>query len=206
MEEKMAFQTPDLLYAYNDLEPYIDEATMRVHHDKHHTTYTQKLNAAIEGKEYANWSLEDLLKKLSTIPSDIQGAVRNHGGGHYNHNLFWELLTSKSSGEPEGHLAKAIEATFGTFAEFQKQFTAAALNRFGSGWAWLVVAPGKKLEVISTANQDNPLTDGKAPILGLDVWEHAYYLKYQNRRPEYVENFYKVINWKKVGQLYEVQL
>lgn len=202
----MAFVTPDLPYAYNALEPYVDEATMKVHHDKHHSTYTSNLNGAIDGKEFANWRLEDLLGKLETLPTDIQGIVRNHGGGHYNHCLFWEIMAPKAGGEPEGHLAKAIAASFGSFAEFTKLFTAAATKRFGSGWAWLTIDSTKKLEISSTANQDSPLSEGKTPILGLDVWEHAYYLKYQNRRAEYIENFYHVINWKKVASLYEAQL
>ena len=201
----MSFSTPDLPYAYNSLEPYIDEATMKVHHDKHHVTYTTKLNAAIENTPYATWSIEDLVSKYKTLPADIQGPVQNHGGGHYNHSLFWEFLAAKAGGEPTGAVAKAIDASWGNFGEFVKVFTTAATNRFGSGWAWLVVN-GKKLEVVSTANQDSPLTDGKPPVLGIDVWEHAYYLKYQNRRPEYIENFFKVINWKKVGQLYEAAI
>ena len=201
----MSFSTPDLPYAYNSLEPYIDEATMKVHHDKHHVTYTTKLNAAIENTPYATWSIEDLVSKYKTLPAEIQGPVQNHGGGHYNHSLFWELLAAKAGGEPTGAVAKAIDASWGNFGEFVKVFTTAATNRFGSGWAWLVVN-GKKLEVVSTANQDSPLTDGKPPVLGIDVWEHAYYLKYQNRRPEYIENFFKVINWKKVGQLYEAAI
>lgn len=199
----MPFSTPDLPYAYNSLEPFIDEATMKLHHDKHHVTYTTKLNGAIDNTAYAGWSIEDLVVKYKTLPTDIQGAVQNHGGGHYNHGLFWELMAPKAGGEPGGALAKAIEATWGNFGEFVKTFSTAAANRFGSGWAWLVVNGSGKLEVVSTANQDNPLTDGKKPVLGIDVWEHAYYLKYQNRRPEYIENFFKVVNWKKAGQLFE---
>lgn len=202
----MSFLTPDLPYDYNALEPYVDEATMRVHHDKHHTTYTSNLNAVLEGKEFATWSLETLLGKLTELPADVQAIVRNHGGGHYNHNLFWEIMAPKAGGVPEGRLAKDIDGTFGSFSEFTKLFTTAATKRFGSGWAWLTVDSKKKLEVSSTANQDSPLSEGKVPILGLDVWEHAYYLKYQNRRAEYIENFYHVINWKKVSSLYEAQL
>ena len=195
----MSFTTPDLPYAYNALEPYIDEATMKVHHDKHHTTYTTKLNAAIDNTSWANWSIEDLVTKYPTLPADIQPAVRNHGGGHYNHNLFWEWLAPKAGGEPTGVVAKAIEESFGNFGEFVKAFTTASANRFGSGWAWLVLNSGKKLEIVSTPNQDNPLTDGKHPILGLDVWEHAYYLKYQNRRPDYIAAWWNVINWDEVN-------
>lgn len=195
----MAFTTPDLPYAYNALEPHIDEATMRVHHDKHHVAYTTKLNAAIEGTEYAKWSIEDIVKKLNQLPEAIRGAVRNNGGGHLNHTMFWNLLSASGGGTPTGALAEAINAAFGSFDAFKKAFSDAAANRFGSGWAWLVVAGGK-LEVTSTANQDNPLTEGKTPILGLDVWEHAYYLKYQNRRPEYIEAFFKVVDWAAVAR------
>ena len=179
----MSFSTPDLPYGYNALEPFIDEATMKLHHDKHHVTYTTKLNGAIDNSAYVGWSIEDLVTKYKTLPADIQGVVQNHGGGHYNHTLLWELMAPKAGGEPSGALAKAIEAGWGNFGEFVKVFTTAATNRFGSGWAWLVVNGSGKLEVVSTANQDNPLTDGKKPVLGIDVWEHAYYLKYQNRRP-----------------------
>lgn len=197
------FTTPDLPYAYDALEPFIDEATMRIHHDKHHATYTAKLNAAIENTAYATMGITDLVTKHPVLPADLQGAVRNHGGGHYNHSLFWEMMGPKAGGEPDGHLAHAIEVVWGSFADFAKAFTAVAVNRFGSGWGWLVIGAGGKLEVLSTANQDNPLTEGKIPILGIDVWEHAYYLKYQNRRPEYIENFFKVINWKQVSRLFD---
>ncbi len=195
----MAFNTPDLPYAYNALEPNIDEATMKVHHDKHHVGYTTKLNNAIEGTEYAEWPIAKLIRELGKLPENIRGAVRNNGGGHYNHALFWPTLSANGGGEPTGALGDAIKSAFGSFDEFKKQFAAAATGRFGSGWAWLVVSNGK-LEITSTPNQDNPLTEGKTPILGLDVWEHAYYLKYQNRRPEYVENWFNVINWDQVAQ------
>ncbi len=201
----MSFVTPDLGYGYDALEPYIDEATMRVHHDKHHTAYTSNLNGAVEGTQYASWSAADLLSKLKDLPADIQGVVRNHGGGHYNHGLFWEIMAPGAGGEPEGPLAKAIDGQLGGFANFRAQFTQAALKRFGSGWAWLVAKDGA-LSVTSTANQDSPLTEGFTPILGLDVWEHAYYLKYQNRRAEYIESFYNVIDWKKAGSLYTASL
>jgi len=201
----MAFTTPDLPYGYNALEPVIDTTTMQIHHDKHHTTYTAKLNGAVEGTDYENWSIEELITKLSSLPSAIQGVVQNHGGGHLNHNLFWQLMAPEGKGgggEPSGALAQAITSTFGSFAQFKTQFSTAAAARFGSWWAWLVVA-NRKLEVLSTPNQDNPLTNGKTPILGLDVWEHAYYLKYQNKRPDYVENWFRVVNWSKVASLYE---
>jgi len=199
----MSFVTPDLGYGYNALEPYIDEATMRVHHDKHHTAYTANLNAAVEGTVYAGWGVEELLAKIKDLPADIQGAVRNHGGGHYNHGLFWSIMAPGAGGEPGGTLATAIDAQLGGFAAFREGFTQAALKRFGSGWAWLASDDTGSLTVVSTANQDSPLTEGLTPILGVDVWEHAYYLKYQNRRAEYVDNFFRVIDWKKVGSLYE---
>jgi superoxide dismutase, Fe-Mn family len=199
----MAFQTPDLPYAYSALEPFIDEQTMRIHHDKHHTAYTTKLNAAVEGTEYESWTAEQLIIDLGKLPTKIQGAVRNNGGGHVNHSMFWQLLKKNENGKPTGKLAPAIDNAFGSFDEFKKQFSDAAATRFGSGWAWLVVDSSGKLEVVSTANQDNPLTDGKTPILGVDVWEHAYYLKYQNRRPEYVEAFFNVIDWDTVSERYD---
>lgn len=197
----MAFQTPDLPYAYNALEPHIDEATMRVHHDKHHTGYTSKLNAAVDGTEYASWSIEELLTKLSSLPKDIQTAVQNNGGGHYNHDLFWKVMSPSGGGTPSGELAKGIDAAFGSFESFKDAFAKAAATRFGSGWAWLVVSKSG-LEVISTPNQDSPLSQGKVPVLGLDVWEHAYYLKYQNRRPEYIDNWFNVVNWAEVADRY----
>ena len=201
----MAFTTPDLTYGYDALEPHIDTTTMQIHHDKHHVGYTTKLNAALEGTEYASWAIEDLIKKLGTLPGNVKGAVQNNGGGHFNHSIFWQILAPKGKGgggEPSGPLGDDIKATFGSFKDFVTQFSNAAGTRFGSGWAWLVVSGGK-LEVVSTPNQDNPLTDGKTPILGLDVWEHAYYLKYQNRRPEYVENFFHLVNWAKVSEMYK---
>ncbi|HCM28112.1 MAG: superoxide dismutase [Treponema sp. GWB1_62_6] len=202
----MAFITPDLPYAYDALEPWIDEATMKVHHDKHHVAYTTNLNAAVETTPLASWSAEELVARLAEVPENIRMAVRNHGGGHFNHSLFWETLGPKAGGKPEGRLAAAVDASFGSFDEFVKLFSAAAMKRFGSGWAWLSVAADRRLEISSTANQDSPRSEGKKPILGLDVWEHAYYLKYQNRRAEYVDSFYHVIDWKKVGSLYESAL
>ncbi len=195
----MAFTLPELPYAYNALEPHIDEQTMRIHHDKHHAGYVNKLNAAVEGTEYADWPIEKLISELESLPENLRTPVRNHGGGHINHSLFWPVMAPNGGGQPEGELARAIESTFGSFDEFKDQFTKAATGRFGSGWAWLVVSNGK-LEIMSTPNQDNPLTQGKSPILGLDVWEHAYYLKYQNRRPEYIEAFFNVINWSQVSK------
>jgi len=195
----MSFQTPDLPYAYDALEPSIDEATMRVHHDKHHVTYTTKLNEALEGSPLASRPVEDLVRQLETIPAEIRTAVRNHGGGHVNHNLFWTVMSPQGGGRPEGELASAIDGAFGSFDSFAEKFTAAAVGQFGSGWAWLVATPGGKVEVMATANQDSPLSVGKTPLLGLDVWEHAYYLKYQNRRPEYIKAFFNVINWQQVA-------
>lgn len=197
----MSFQTPDLPFAYDALEPHIDKATMEVHHDKHHVGYTTKLNNAIEGTEFEKESAEALVTKWKTLPEKLQNAVRNNGGGHVNHSLFWSILSPNGGGNPSGDLATAIQSTFGSFEAFKEQFAAAAAGRFGSGWAWLVVNNGS-LEITSTPNQDNPLTDGKTPILGLDVWEHAYYLKYQNRRPEYIQAFFNVVNWDQVAKNY----
>ncbi|MFW5827974.1 MAG: superoxide dismutase [Alkalispirochaeta sp.] len=195
----MAFKTPDLPYAYNALEPHIDEATMKVHHDKHHVGYTTKLNAAVEGTEYEKMDAEELVAKLDSLPDSIKTAVRNAGGGHVNHSLFWTIMSPDGGGAPSGELADAINSAFGSFDAFKEQFDAAAKGRFGSGWAWLVVQNGK-LEIMSTPNQDSPLSEGKTPILGLDVWEHAYYLKYQNRRPEYIQAFFNVVNWDQVAK------
>jgi Fe-Mn family superoxide dismutase len=199
----MAFSTPDLPYAYDALEPHIDEQTMRVHHDKHHTGYTTKLNNAIEGSEFAGWSIEDLLAKLDQLPESIRTAVRNNGGGHANHALFWEILSKDGGGKPSGSLASAIDEAFGSFDSFKEQFTAAATGQFGSGWAWLVVKADGKPAVYSTPNQDSPISRGDTPILGLDVWEHAYYLKYQNLRAKYAEEFFSVINWGQVSKNYD---
>jgi Fe-Mn family superoxide dismutase len=196
----MAFELAPLPYAYDALEPIIDAQTMTIHHDKHHAAYITNLNAAIEKHpELASWSVEDLLKKLNEVPEDIRVAVRNHGGGHWNHDMFWNILAPKAGGEPTGALAKAIEADFGGFVAFKDEFTKAATTRFGSGWAWLAVK-GDKLVVVSTANQDNPLSDGLKPIAGLDVWEHAYYLKYQNRRADYLKAWWNVVNWDKANE------
>lgn len=197
----MAFTTPDLPYAYNALEPHIDEATMRVHHDKHHVGYTTKLNAAVEGTEFASMEPLEILKNLDGVPEKIRAAVRNNGGGHVNHGLFWTIMSPSGGGTPSGELAAAIDSAFGGFDAFKEQFAAAAAGRFGSGWAWLVV-DGGKLSITSTPNQDNPVSEGKTAILGLDVWEHAYYLKYQNRRPEYIDAFFNVIDWNQVAKNY----
>ena len=196
----MAFELPSLPYAHDALEPHIDAQTMEIHHGKHHAGYTSKLNAAIEGSDLANASIEEILKNGKDNP-----AIRNNGGGYYNHCLFWEVMSPNGGGEPSGELADAINAACGSFDKFKEEFSAAAATRFGSGWAWLCVHPGGKVEVCSTANQDNPLMDegcGGTPILGLDVWEHAYYLKYQNRRPDYINAFFNVINWDEVSKRY----
>ena len=198
----MAFELPKLPYAVDALEPYIDAQTMSIHHDKHHQAYVTNLNAAIEKHpELASKSLEDLLSDLNAIPEDIRTAVRNHGGGTWNHNMFWEIMGPKMGGMPDAELTKAIEAAFGSFDAFKAEFEKAATTRFGSGWAWLV-KKGDGLAVVSTPNQDTPISDGMAPILGIDVWEHAYYLKYQNRRPEYISNWWNVVNWEAVAQRY----
>ena len=198
----MAFQLSPLPYAYDALEPYIDSLTMQIHHDKHHAAYVSNLNAAIEKHaELGSKSLEALLVDLNTVPEDIRTAVRNHGGGTWNHDLFWKVMAPKAGGEPKGDLAKSIESTFGSYANFKAEFEKAAMGRFGSGWAWLV-KKGKGLAVISTANQDNPMSEGMTPLLTLDIWEHAYYLKYQNRRAEYVANWWNVVNWNEVASRY----
>ena len=197
----MAIILPDLPYAYDALEPYIDEETMHLHHDKHHNTYVTNVNAALEKHPEIGEDLGKLLADVESIPADIRQAVINNGGGHLNHALFWELMTPAET-SPSAVLAADIEATFGSFEDFKAAFTAAATTRFGSGWAWLVVNKEGKLEVVSTANQDTPISDGKTPILGLDVWEHAYYVKYRNLRPNYIQAFFSVINWKKVDELY----
>ncbi len=196
----MAFELPPLPYAYNALEPHIDEQTMRIHHDKHHATYVTNLNAAIEKHgDLASKSVEDLLRSINSIPEDIRTAVRNNGGGHANHTMFWEIMGPNGGGEPKGALGDAIKSTFGSFDAFKDQVNKAALARFGSGWAWLVDAGGK-LAVESTANQDSPIMEGKKPILGIDVWEHAYYLKYQNRRADYCGAWWSTINWNAVAK------
>ncbi|MCW4644680.1 superoxide dismutase SodA [Bacillus safensis] len=198
----MAFKLPELPYAYDALEPHIDKETMTIHHTKHHNTYATNLNKAIEGvSALENQSIEELVANLNSVPENIRTAVRNNGGGHANHSLFWTLLSPNGGGTPTGELADAIEKELGGFEKFKSDFAVAAAGRFGSGWAWLVVNNGK-LEITSTPNQDSPLTEGKTPILGLDVWEHAYYLNYQNRRPDYISAFWNVVNWDEVARLY----
>lgn len=199
----MAYTLPELPYAYDALAPHIDEETMRIHHDKHHAAYVTKVNAALENHpELAQLSINELMQKIDSVPEDIKTAVQNNGGGHANHSLFWEILSPNGGGKPSGELAAAIDETFGSFDEFKEKFSATGAGRFGSGWAWLVVTDGK-LEVIDTLNQDSPLSLGKTPILGLDVWEHAYYLNYQNKRPEYISAFWNVVNWDEVAKRYK---
>lgn len=195
----MAYSLPALPYATDALEPHIDAKTMEIHHGKHHSGYVAKVNAAIEGTDLGNKTIEELVSNLDSVPENIRGAVRNNGGGHANHSLFWTVMSPSGGGEPSGELADAINAEFGSFDGFKEKFSAAAATRFGSGWAWLSV-DGGKLVVESSANQDNPLMDGRIPILGLDVWEHAYYLNYQNRRPDYIAAFFNVIDWDAVGK------
>lgn len=197
----MAYKLPELPYAYDALEPHIDKETMTIHHTKHHNTYVTNLNKAIEGSALAEKSVDELVADINAVPEDIRTAVRNNGGGHANHSLFWTLLSPNGGGEPTGELAEEIKSVFGSFDAFKEKFAAAAAGRFGSGWAWLVVNNGK-LEITSTPNQDSPLSEGKTPILGLDVWEHAYYLNYQNRRPDYISAFWNVVNWDEVARLY----
>jgi len=201
----MSFQLNPLPYAYDALEPFIDTLTMQIHHDKHHQAYVTNLNAALEKHpELAGKTLEALLGDLNAVPEDVRTAVRNHGGGTWNHNLFWQLMAPKAGGDPKGALAKALDVGFGGIANFKAEFEKAAMGRFGSGWAWLV-RKGDKLSIVSTANQDTPLSEGLTPVLALDVWEHAYYLKYQNRRAEYVSNWWNVVNWEEVARLYSAK-
>jgi Fe-Mn family superoxide dismutase len=195
----MPHTLPALPYAYDALEPHLDVATMQIHHTKHHQTYVDKLNAALAGTDWADVPVEELLTRFAEVPADKQSAVRNHGGGHANHSLFWTILSPQGGGQPTADLLAALTSSFGSYEAFQKAFAEAAANRFGSGWAWLVVV-GEKLEVMSTANQDSPLMEGKTPILGLDVWEHAYYLKFQNRRPDYIQTFWSVVHWPEVAR------
>ncbi len=199
----MSFELPKLPYAADALEPYIDAQTMTIHHDKHHQAYVNNLNAALEKHpELAKKSLEDLLSNLNAIPEDIRTAVRNHGGGTWNHNLYWEIMAPKAGGTPSAELRKALETAFGSFDAFKTEFEKAANTRFGSGWAWLV-SKGDKLSISSTANQDNPMSEGLTPLMAIDVWEHAYYLKYQNRRAEYVSNWWNVVNWPAIADRYK---
>jgi superoxide dismutase, Fe-Mn family len=195
----MAYEVPPLPYDYNALEPTIDEATMHLHHDKHHQAYVNAANGLLEGTEWADKPVEEVLKNLGSLPSDKQTGVRNQAGGHYNHSLFWEWMSPDGGGAPDGDLASAIDSAFGSFDDFKAQFKDAGVKRFGSGWAWLI-HDGSGLAIVSTANQDNPISDGKTPLLGVDVWEHAYYLNYQNRRPDYIDAWWDVVNWAKVAE------
>lgn len=199
----MSFELPSLPYTYDALEPHVDAMTMEIHHQRHHQTYVNGLNNALAGSRYEKWNLSELLRQIQSIPSNMQSTVRNHGGGHANHSLFWQVMSPQGGGEPTGKLAKAIESDIGSFQNFKEQFTQAAVSRFGSGWAWLVLNANGQLEITSTANQDSPLMDGLIPILGLDVWEHAYYLKYQNKRADYIAAFYEVIHWPEVARRFE---
>ena len=198
----MAHTLPPLPYANDALEPYIDARTMEIHHDKHHATYLAKYNEAVAGTPYADVKVCEVVAKLSTLPEKLQTAVRNHGGGFINHDLFWKVMGPKAGGEPKDEIGAAIAKTFGSFAAFKDQFGAAAAGRFGSGWAWLVVKQDGSLGICSTANQDSPISQGEKPVLGLDVWEHAYYLKYQNRRPDYIAAWWNVVNWAQVNAFY----
>ncbi|MFT4344107.1 MAG: superoxide dismutase [Candidatus Woesearchaeota archaeon] len=195
-------ELPKLNYAYNELEPHFDAQTMEIHHTKHHQTYVDKYNAAVKGTEFEAKPVEEVVAMLDSIPENIRTAVRNNGGGHVNHSFFWTIIAPNAGGEPSGKLAEAISSTFGSFDDFKQKFADAGVGRFGSGWVWLV-NEGGKLSITSTPNQDTPLMEGKKPILGLDVWEHAYYLKYQNKRPDYISAFWNVVNWKKVEELFE---
>ena len=200
----MTYKLPELPYAYDALEPHIDKMTMEIHHTKHHNTYVTNLNKALEGHEdlVGDKTVEELISNMDAIPEEIKTAVRNNGGGHANHSMFWEILSADGGGKPEGKLAEAIDKKFGSFEAFQEEFAAAAAGRFGSGWAWLIANDGE-VEIMSTPNQDSPIMEGKTPIMGLDVWEHAYYLKYQNRRPEYINAFWNVVDWKEVAKRFE---
>jgi superoxide dismutase, Fe-Mn family len=198
-----AFSLPDLPYGYNALEPHIDARTMEIHHTKHHQTYVNNLNAALEKHpDVRSDSIEELMRNLNSVPSDIQTAVRNNGGGHANHSLFWQIMRPNAGGEPGGSVGEQIRSDFGDFGAFRDKFANAAKGRFGSGWAWLVIGDGGGLEVTDTPNQDTPLMEGRTPILGLDVWEHAYYLNYQNRRPDYIDAWWNVVNWDEVNSRY----
>ena len=197
----MAYEVPPLPYDYAALEPHIDEATMRVHHDKHHQAYVDKVNAALEGTEWADKPIDEVLQNLDSLPDDKKGPVRNNGGGHANHTLFWESMSPDGGGEPSGELADAIKDAFGSFDEFKEQFEANGVGQFGSGWTWLVL-DGGELKLTKTPNQDSPVLEGQTPLLGNDVWEHAYYLKYQNQRPAYLKAWWNVVNWDKVAERY----
>lgn len=199
----MAYELPPLPYDYNALEPYIDEETMHLHHDKHHQAYVNNLNAALQGQsQFENMSVDDLMRQINSVPESIRTAVRNNGGGHANHSMYWQIMKPNGGGEPTGDLANAINSAFGSFDQFKAAFNDAGAKRFGSGWAWLVIGPDGKLAVTSSANQDSPLMEGQYPVMGNDVWEHAYYLKYQNRRPEYLAAWWNVLNWDEIAKRY----
>ena len=198
----MAYTVPDLPYAYDALEPHIDEETMHLHHDKHHQAYVTNANNALEGTEWADKPVEEVLQNLSSLPEDKRGPVRNNAGGHYNHSLFWVWMSPDGGGEPDGALRSAIDAAFGSFDDFKAKLKAAGVGRFGSGWAWLV-HDGSGLAIVSTPNQDSPISDGQTPLLGVDVWEHAYYLKYQNKRPDYIDAWFNVVNWDTVAAAFD---
>lgn len=202
----MLFSLPDLPYEYDALEPALDSLTMQIHHSRHHQAYVNNLNAALAGSDYQDWPLERLLRSIQQLPAALQVAVRDHGGGHANHSLFWQVLSPQGGGEPGGLLASALQLAFGSYSLFQQAFTKAALSRFGSGWAWLTVLPDGGLCVESSANQDSPLMHGHTPILGLDVWEHAYYLQYQNKRADYINAVYQVLNWPEIERRYQQAL
>jgi superoxide dismutase, Fe-Mn family len=197
----MAYAVPPLPYDYDALEPHIDEQTMQIHHDKHHQAYVDKVNAALEGTDWADRPIEEVLASLDQVPEEKRTAVRNNGGGHMNHTLFWESMSPDGGGRPDGDLGAAIDEAFGSFDDFQGKLKDAGVNQFGSGWAWLVL-DGGALAVVPSANQDNPISDGKTPLLGVDVWEHAYYLKYQNRRPDYIDAWWNTVNWARVAERY----
>ncbi len=199
----MAFEVPSLPYDYNALEPYIDTQTMQIHHDLHHGAYVTNLNNATQGSPFAEWTVEKLIANLNEVPENIRTAVRNNGGGHINHSMFWQIMGPHAGGTPSGELAAAIDGTFGSFDKFKETFKDAGVKRFGSGWAWLVLDKGGKLQVVSTANQDSPLSEGLYPVMGNDVWEHAYYLKYQNKRPAYLDAWWNVVNWDVVASRYQ---
>ena len=199
----MAYELPPLPYDYNALEPYIDEETMHLHHDKHHQAYVNNLNTALQGQsQFENMSVDDLMRNINSVPESIRTAVRNNGGGHANHSMYWQIMKPNGGGEPTGDLANAINSAFGSFDQFKAAFNDAGAKRFGSGWAWLVIGADGKLAVTSTANQDSPLIDGQYPVMGNDVWEHAYYLKYQNRRPDYLAAWWNVVNWDEIAKRY----
>jgi len=195
----MAYSVPPLPYAYDALEPHIDKATMEFHHDKHHQAYVDKVNAALEGTPLADTPIEDVIADLSQVPEDKRGAVKNNGGGHYNHSLFWQMMSPGGGGQPQGELASAIDSAFGSFDDFKAKLKETGVNQFGSGWSWLV-RDGSGLAIVGSANQDSPLSNGKTPLLGVDVWEHAYYLKYQNKRPDYIDAWWNVVNWDFVAE------